>query len=222
MVFCQTISAKLSAYISYLQRESSLSYREIARCCDISASSAVRICKDGFLSQDTKNRSGRPPRLTSKDKARFIRTFQKMRDENPNVRVIDVAKECEITNASYRTLVHPLNDAGYWWLTSRRKGLLSAIDRKKRVQYARAALRDYDRDFWTYNVLLYLDGVSFRHNHRPYQDALCAGGKYGEKVRKVLSSLVKDRRIYQGVNLCTYWWEYAIQGGSFLQRNTRS
>ena len=81
-------------YISYLRRESSLSYREIARRCGISPSSAVRICEEGFLSQDTKNRSGRPPRLTRKDKARFIRKFQKMRDENPNVKVMDVAKEC--------------------------------------------------------------------------------------------------------------------------------
>jgi len=90
-----------------------------------------------------------------------------MRGDNPNVRVMDVAKECEIRNVSYRTLVRALNDAGYRWLTSRRKGLLSAGDRKQRVQYVRGALRNYDRDFWTGDILLYLDGVSFRHNHRP-------------------------------------------------------
>ena len=63
--------------------------------------------------------------------ARFIRTFQKMRDENPNVKIIDVAKDCEIKNVSYRTLIHTLNDAGYRWLKSRRKGLLSADDRRQ-------------------------------------------------------------------------------------------
>jgi len=82
-----------------------------------------------------------------------------MRGDNPHVRVMDVAKECEIRNVSYRTLVRALNDAGYRWLTSRRKGLLATGDRKQRVQYARAALRNYDRDFWTDDVLLYLDGV---------------------------------------------------------------
>ena len=105
--------------------------------------------------------------MSRKDKARFTRTFQKMRGENPSVRVMGVAKECEIRNVSYRTLVRTLNDAGYQQLTSRRKCLLSAGDRKQKVHYARAALRNYDRDFWTGDILLYLDGVSFRHNHRP-------------------------------------------------------
>ena len=100
-----------------------------------------------------------------------------MRDENPNVKVIDVAKECEITNVSYRTLIRTVNDAGYRWLKCRRKRLLSADDRKHRVQYARAALRTHAKNFWTDYVLLYLDGVSFRHNHRPYHDAVSTRGK---------------------------------------------
>ena len=54
-----------------------------------------------------------------------------MRDEDQNVRVIDVAKECEITNVSYRALQRKVNHAGYRQLTSRRKGLLAAGDRKR-------------------------------------------------------------------------------------------
>ena len=141
MVFHQRLSAKVRAYIGYLQRESSLSYWEITPLCNISPSSAVQICHEGFRNQNSKKRMGQPPLMSRKDKGRLIRTCQKMRDDNPNVKIIDVAKECEIKNVSYRTLIRTINDARYRWLKSRRQGLLSANDRKQRVRYARAALR---------------------------------------------------------------------------------
>ena len=121
MVFHARINMKLRAYICYLRRESSLSYREIARRCGISPSSAVRMCREAFSSQSTKKRAGRPPLMTKKVKARFIRTFRKMRDENPNIRVEDVTHYCEITSISYRTRIRMLNDAGYHFLRSRKK-----------------------------------------------------------------------------------------------------
>ena len=198
MVFHRRISAKVRAYIGYLRRESSLSYREIARRCNISPSSAVRICHEGFLNRNSKKRTGRPPLMSRKDKGRFIRTFHKMRDENPNVKITDVAKECEIKNVSYRTLIRTLNVAGYRWLKSRRRGLLSVDDRKQRVRYARAALKKYGKDFWTDDVLLYLDGVSFRHNHRPYHDAICARGKMWRKSKESLKYTSKGSKNLPG------------------------
>ena len=97
MVFPTRIGAKVRAYICYIRRESSLLYREIA----------VGICQERFSSQSAKKRPGRPPLMTKKVKDRFIPTFRKMIDENPNVRVVDVVKECKITSISYRT--HILN-----------------------------------------------------------------------------------------------------------------
>ena len=198
MVFQARINTKLRAYICYLRRESSVSYREIARRCGISPSSAMRICQEGFSSQLTKKRTGRPPLMTKKVKARFIRTFRKMRDENPNVRVEDVAKDCEITSISYRTLIHTLNDAGYHFLRSRKKGILSPNDRQRRVRYAKTALKYYDTHFWTDDVHLYLDGVSFRHNHKPYEDALCANGKVWRKSNEGLKYTSKGSKNLPG------------------------
>ena len=175
-----------------------MSYREIARRCNISPSSAVRICHEGFGNRKNKKRMGRPPLMSRKDKGRFIRTFKKMRDENPTVKIIDVAKECEITNVSYRTLVRTVNDAGYRWLKPRRKGLLSAADRQQRVRYARDALRKYDENFWIDDVLLYLDGVSFRHNNRPYNDAVCAGGKMWRTSKEGLKYTSKGSKNLPG------------------------
>ena len=121
MVFHARINTKVRVYICYLRRESSLPYREIARRCSISPSSAVRICREGFSGQLTKKRKGRPPVMTKKVMGRFIRTFCKMRDKNPNVRVEDVAKDCEITSVSYITFIRTLNDAGYHFLRFRKK-----------------------------------------------------------------------------------------------------
>ena len=51
--------------------------------------------------------------------------------------MIDVAKECQITPVSYRTLVKALHDARYRFLNPRKKGILSAKDRRKRASYPR-------------------------------------------------------------------------------------
>ena len=136
--------------------------------------------------------------MSRKDKGRFNRTFQKMRDEYPNVKIIDVAKECEITNVSYRTFIRTLNDAGYRWLKCRRKGLLSADDRKHRVRIARAALRKYDKNIWTDEALLHLDCFSFRHNHRPYHDAVSARGKMWRKSKEGLKYTGKGSKNLPG------------------------
>ena len=136
MVFRGKISTKTRAYACYLRSEGSLSYREISKKCSISVSSAVRICKERTEAQEHKKKPGRPPIMSRRDKKQCIRTFQKLRNENPNVTVLDVAKECRVVNVSYRTLVRVMNENGYKSLRPRQKGLLSSKDRKRRVRFA--------------------------------------------------------------------------------------
>ena len=105
--------------------------------------------------------------MSRRDKKRFIRTFQKLRNDNPNATVRDVAKECRVVNVNYRALLRVMNENGYKSLRPRQKGLLSGKDRKRRLRFARNALKQYDPEFWANDVLLYLDGVSFVHKHNP-------------------------------------------------------
>ena len=108
-----------------------------------------------------KKRTGQPPLMMKKGKGRFIRTFRKMGDENPNDRIVDATTECEITSISYKTPMHTLNDAGYHFLRSRRKGILSSDYRHRRVWYAKAALKTITHTFgqtrsfciWTVSLL---------------------------------------------------------------------
>ena len=163
-------------------------YCKIADVCKFSPSSVVRICQEGLNGRRrTKNKgTGRPPVLKEREKAKFLRTFKKMRDENANVRVVDIARESQITDVSYRSLVRILNKAGYRGLRPRQKGVISNADRRHRVRYAKEAFKKYEENFWTDDVLIYLDCVSFIHKQNPYRDALTPGGRVWRKTNKGL------------------------------------
>ena len=126
MVFHTKISAKTRAYAYYLRLERGISYRKVADICKISPSSVVRISREGLQVKQHKERAGRSSVMNKRERARFLRTFKRIRNENSNIKVMDIAKESEITrNVSYRTLVRVLNQAGYKCLRPRRKGVLS-------------------------------------------------------------------------------------------------
>ena len=198
MVFRRKISEKLRAYIIYLRAEGSLSYRKISTNCNVPASSAVCICKEAKEIKDKKKRTGRPPFMSRREKKWFIRTFQKLRNDNTNVTVHDVAKECRVANISYRTLVRVMNEHGYKSLRPRQKGLLSVKDRKRGVNFARLALKKHDREVWTDHVLLYLDGLSFMHGGNPYKDALTPRGRFWRKASEGLQYTTKGSQNLPG------------------------
>ena len=135
------------------------------------------MAKDKGENNMKKLKPGRPRIFTDRDRSRFLRKFLAMREENPNVTVLEVGREAGMTHVSRRTLIRALNEANYYRLTAIRKGVLSVEDRKKRVKFARDALNRYDTRFWSDKVLLYLDGVSFVYKSNPYKEAVSAQGK---------------------------------------------
>ena len=145
------------------------------------------FAKERTEAREHRKITGGSPIMSRRDKKRFIRTFQKLRNENPNVTVLDVAKECRVVNVSYRILVRVMNENGYKSLRPRQKGLLSGNNRKRRVRFARNALKQYDPEFWVNNVV---------HKHSPYNDVLTPREKFGEDPMKVCSTPQRDRRTY--------------------------
>eukprot|EP00794_Sanderia_malayensis_P020833 gene20833-biopygen15362 len=121
-----------------------------------------------------------------------------MRESNPNVHVMDVAKECEITEVSKKTLCRVFTNSGYQYIRPRRKGLLTLKDKKKRVAYALKALKDTSPAFWTDDVLLYLDAVSFVHKSNPYEDALSPAGRVWRKPGEGLEITAKGSKDLPG------------------------
>ena len=204
MVFKRKIAEKTRAYIYLLRMEGGLSLRQISRRCQVSASSVLRICREGILAKDKgentikKLKTGRPRIFTDRDRSRFLRKFLAMREENPNVTVLEVGREAGMTHVSRRTLIRALNEAKYYRLTAIRKGILSVEDRKKRVKFARDALKRYHTGFWSEKVLLYLDGVSFVYKSNPYREAVSAQGKVYRRKNEGLRVTAKGTKNLAG------------------------
>eukprot|EP00794_Sanderia_malayensis_P013317 gene13317-biopygen10624 len=95
-----------------------------------------------------------PEILSRRDKDGFLRKFKTMRESNPNVHVMEVAKECDITEA----------------------------------------LKDTSPTYWTEDVLLYLDAVSFVHKSNPYEDALSPAGRVWRKLGEGLKITAKGSK----------------------------
>ena len=131
-------------------------------------------------------KTGRPCFFTERDRTHFIRIFLCMREENRNVTVLQVGREAGMTHVSCRTLIRTLNEAKYYKLTARRKGVLSADDRLKRVKFVGEAIKKYDSCFWGDDVLLYLDGITLIHKSNPYREAVSAQGKVYRQKNKGL------------------------------------
>ena len=191
------ISEKKKVYANFLREQFNWPFRKIAIRCNISKSSVERICKKGMKCKPPKKRSGRPPVLSARDNGRFLRKFKSMREQNPNINVGLVAMECELHQVSTRTLSRILNKSGFKYVRPRRKGILTARDKKKRVAYAAKALKNTTPKFWTDNVLLYLDAVSFVHKRNPYQDALAPAARVWRTRGEGLELTAKEIKIYR-------------------------
>ena len=133
MVFHKKIDSKKRAYINYLRSVASMSYLKIAGICGVSLSGVIRICQEGFKVKPKQKRFGRPCVMNDRGRDRFLKRFRNMREDKPNLTVTEIAKECEMSHFSYRTLVRTLNNACYRCLRPRQEGILSAKDKKKRV-----------------------------------------------------------------------------------------
>ena len=106
------------------------------------------MAKDKGENNMKKLKPGRPRIFTDRDRSQFLRQFLAMREENPNVTVLEVGREAGMTHVSRRTLIRALKETNYYRLTSIRKGVLSAEDRKKRVKFERDALKRYATRFF--------------------------------------------------------------------------
>ena len=199
-----SISEKKKAFAVFLKEELNWSYRTIAARCKISKSSVERICKQGMECKAPTKRSGRPQILSARDRGRFLRKFKSLREENPNITVGLVAMECELHQVSIRTLSRILNESGYKYVRPRRKGILTASDKKKRVAYAAKALKNTTPRFWTDDVLLYLDAVSFTHKRNPYQAALAPAGRVWRTRGEGLELTAKGSKDLPGGNVCHF------------------
>ena len=178
MAYTRKISEQQKAMALYYRRELHHSYRQIAKKCNMSASSVARICngeRKDKRSVGLKNKRGRPRKLDERSVRKLIRCITNARKTNPNMTVKTLVTESGLSLelADRRTFSRRLNENGYGFFQVRKKGLMNEKDKKLRRKYARQMKHYMKRNpnFWKDEVAFYLDGVSFVYKHNPLNSA---------------------------------------------------
>ena len=107
------------------------------------------------------NNKGQPRLLTERDQPSIVRAIGSLREAEGSFSVKRFRLEAGIDKRiSDCTVRRCLNELGYKYLQSRRKGLMSRKDIKIRLRNARKVKRLLRNDFWTNGISFYLDGTS--------------------------------------------------------------
>ena len=140
--------------------------------------------------------SGRPPLLSVRDKSYSLK--------KSNVKIGSVAVECELHQVGNMTLSRFFNQSGFKFVQPWKKGTLTPKDNRRRVAYALKASKNTTPMFWTDNVIMYLDAVSFIHRRNSCADASAPTARVWRTPgqRLVLTAIgIKGLR---GGNICQF------------------
>ena len=133
--------------------------------------------------QKEKQKGGRPRKLSNRDKRALIRALLWLRENEGRYTIKRVMEQAGFTEAhlSERSVSRYLNSQGYFSLQARKKGLMSRMDLKKRLAFAKKMSREYARFVWTNEVCFYLDGTSFEFKTNPLSQARAPKGRVWRK-----------------------------------------
>ena len=157
MVYRRDIPAEKRAYVRYLRDKEHMKLEEIAQVCGISTSSVHRITSQKqpeVLKKKCASR-GRKRKLSLRQERLILRSISVLREREGSFTSKRLMQYSRIRGISDRTIRRLLNRNGYHYLQARKKGLMSASDRMKRVAFARRIINNYPPDVWT-NKIAYL------------------------------------------------------------------
>lgn len=176
MVFKAAINGVTRARAFYLRQMKGFSVRKVAEICNISRGSVCRIAKEKLgTTTRTKTIRKRGPKfkLSERQQRQLIRAISVLRDRQGNFTCKRLMEEAGIEReqVSERTVCRYLNAHGYFYLQSRKKGLMTRKDLKNRVRFARKMQREYSANVWTSQIGFYLDGTSIAYKRNPLDQA---------------------------------------------------
>ena len=153
------------------------------------------IGADSPIKKSKLNR-GRPRKLTERQVRDVLRTVKKLRNSegsfaSPRVEVLAGLSG----TVSNRTIRRTLNRAGYKYLTTRKKGVLSELDYEKRMKFCKKVLkRKLGKHFWTHNISFYLDGTGFEFKVNPFDQARAPGAREWRTSSEGLQVTAKGKK----------------------------
>ena len=180
MVFLRRISDETRALVKFLHMEKKYSIREIALRAKISKSSVARYLKESnqqLVGSKTRNqiwddRKYYPLVMLG---VKLRRSHVLLRKYNANFTVKELIRFSGLqdSSASYATFYREILKAGFKFLNSRKKGVLSDCDCAKRYRFAKkcSKILKTKSDLFHSSISFYLDGVSFVFKRKPNYDA---------------------------------------------------
>ena len=148
----------------------------MAEICNISRGSVCRIAKEKLLRRSipkTIFKRGPKFKLSERQQRLLIRAIKVLRNREGNFTCKRLMQEAGIKQekVSERTVCRYLNANGYFYLQSKKKGLMTEKDMQNRVKFAKKMRREYSADVWIRQIGFYLDGVAFAYKRNPLDQA---------------------------------------------------
>ncbi len=138
-----------------LLRKSGKSQREIAATCNVSRSSVQRNCKhEGQVHRCHRGRGGRKRLLSKRQECLLVRNVQILRKTEGPFTSARIKSACRLMHVSDRTMRRAMNRLGFKYRQARKKGLVTDLDPKKRVGFAKKMTRQYPPNVWTDHACL--------------------------------------------------------------------
>ena len=123
------------------------------------------------------NNPGRPKLCSMYDKRMIKRQIAVLRAQHGTFSSTTLQSETGIGHVSNATFRRELQKLGYGYRRTRKKGMLTQKDYRKRLKFARKVKRvfkQHDREshiLWTRGISMYVDGVGFEYKINPYLHA---------------------------------------------------
>ena len=222
------ITVRHSAEISVLFQHAGVRGKKLLQMFpQYSRSTIYRHAKKNISSNapidNRKTNKGCPSKLTSKDIRNIKRAVMRLREREGSFTAPQIAAEAGLFGkVSQSTIRRVLNKSGYFYLQSRKKGLLMATDLRKRKGFCEQAKKlRLTRTFWTEGISMYLDGKGFQYKTNPLGQARAPKSrewrKRGEGLR--FGCTAKGRK--EGSVNCNFMVGISYNPGLFCANSTK-
>jgi len=163
---------------------------------------------------------GRNRTLTARDCRKILRAVIRLREIVGTFTLRKIQLEAGLNHLSNRTFRRYLNRVGYYYLRSRKKGLSTKNDIKKRMKFCRNVKNKYRLPlaFWKHNINFYLDGVGFVYKQNPMDEALAPAAREWRMINEGLDRMCTAKGKKEGSNQAKFMVAISYNHGVVMCR----
>ena len=168
---------------------------------------------DNSIDRRHKN-PGRPKKVDARRERIIVRSLKKLRNESVAFTAGRILEESNLAEEGINTrdVQRCLRKNNYRYLQSRKKGLLSATNKKVRVAWARKNVRK-PLSYWRNKVKFYLDGIGFAHKSNPAGEARAVSSMAWRQPDEGLQFTTKGRKEGSGGKVVNFFVAIAYNKG---------